>query len=218
MTTTYVDPRAPFASLSVDFIGSFPDPAVRLDPVLPEIAIIGRSNVGKSSLLNALTGRANLARVSQTPGKTQHVNVFRLPGFYLVDLPGYGFAKASKVMRAEFRKLVIGYLTQRETLGGICWLLDCRHSPSKEDYEFQELLAESGRPVLVVLTKGDKFGRMARLARVPVLARELGVDERSIQLVSAKEREGVTDLGISIASAMGVTLVLPPAPVAPVAP
>lgn len=209
MSATYVDPRAPFASFPVDFVGSFPDPTVRLDPVLPEVAFIGRSNVGKSSLLNVLTGRANLARVSQTPGKTQHVNVFRMPTFYLVDLPGYGFAKASKVMRAEFRALVLGYLTKRNELSGICWLLDCRHSPSKDDYEFQELLAASGRPVLVVLTKGDKFGRAARLDRVKVLARELGVPESTVQLVSSKEREGITDLGASIASAMGVTL--PPA-------
>ena len=115
--------NAPFAELSVDFLGSYPDPGTRLEPALPELAFIGRSNVGKSSLLNALTGRKGLARVSATPGKTQAMNVFRLPDFYLIDLPGYGFAKASKVNRAAYRRLVEGYLTKRETLTGVVWLL-----------------------------------------------------------------------------------------------
>ena len=84
----------------VEFVGSFPDPLVRLDPVLPEVAFIGRSNVGKSSLLNALVGRRSLARVSGTPGKTTLLNAYRLPTCYLVDLPGYGFARASKAARA----------------------------------------------------------------------------------------------------------------------
>lgn len=199
-----MESAAPFAPLPVEFIGSFPDPAVRLDPTLPEIAFIGRSNVGKSSLLNALTGRPNLARVSQTPGKTQHVNVFRFPDFYLVDLPGYGFAKASKSQRVEFRKLVTAYLTQRETLAGICWLLDCRHAPSKDDFEFQQLLVESGRPVLVVLTKADKLSRMQGQARVRALAKDLQVPEQMLQLVSSKDGDGIADLGASVAAAVGV--------------
>ena len=136
--------RGAFYDLPVDFVGSFPDPAVRLSPILPEIAFVGRSNVGKSSLLNALTGRAGLARVSGTPGKTAHVNVFRLPGFYMVDLPGYGFARASKSVREGYRKLVDGYLSRREMLMGVVWLLDVRHMPSKDDIAMQELLIESG--------------------------------------------------------------------------
>ena len=87
--------------LPVSFVGSFPDPAVPLDPALPEVALVGRSNVGKSSLLNALVGRPGLARVSATPGKTTLLNVFRLPTFYLVDLPGYGFARATLLARAK---------------------------------------------------------------------------------------------------------------------
>lgn len=197
---------APFAPWPVEFVGSFPDPSVTLDPPLPEVAVIGRSNVGKSSLLNALTGRPNLARVSQTPGKTQHVNVFRLPDFHLVDLPGYGFAKASKTQRAAFRQLVTRYLRERRTLAGICWLLDCRHDPSKEDREFQALLVEAGTPVLVVLTKADKLGRMARQQQVTVIAKALGVDPEMLQLVSAKAGDGVVELGASIAGAVGVAL------------
>ncbi|HEU4828024.1 MAG TPA: ribosome biogenesis GTP-binding protein YihA/YsxC [Gemmatimonadales bacterium] len=187
-----------FYDLPVDFVGSFPDPAVRLSPILPEIAFVGRSNVGKSSLLNALTGRAGLARVSATPGKTAHVNVFRLPEFYLVDLPGYGFARASKPVRASYRKLVDGYLRKRETLAGVVWLLDVRHLPSKEDIAMQELLIDAGSPVLAVFTKADKLGRQAQATQSRAIARALGLDESQTQLVSSETGQGVAELGASI--------------------
>ncbi|HEV8456210.1 MAG TPA: ribosome biogenesis GTP-binding protein YihA/YsxC, partial [Gemmatimonadales bacterium] len=149
----------PLVSQPIEFVGSFPDPGVRVEPILPEIAFIGRSNVGKSSLINTLVGRPGLARVSGSPGKTTLLNFYRLPALYLVDLPGYGFARASKSDRAGYRKLVTGYLRTRETLAGIVWLLDIRHDPSREDLEMQELLVESGRPVLATFTKADKLTR-----------------------------------------------------------
>ena len=99
------------------------------------------------------------------------MNVFRLPTFYLVDLPGYGFAQASKGMRAGYRKLVEGYLKKREQLAGVVWLLDIRHEPSKDDLTFQDLLAESGRPALVVLTKADKLGRQQQRLQAKVIAK-----------------------------------------------
>lgn len=194
--------EAPFAAIPVEFVGSFPDPLTNLDPVLPEIAFIGRSNVGKSSLLNSLTGRKGLARVSGTPGKTQHMNMFRLPTFYMVDLPGYGFAQANKGMRAGYRKLVEGYLTRREQLKGVVWLLDIRHEPSKDDLAFQDLLAESGRPALVVLTKADKLGRQQQRLQAKVIAKALGLTEESLQPVSAIEGMGIAELGESIKSAV----------------
>ena len=120
-------------------MGSFPDPQVSLDPPLQEFAFIGRSNVGKSSLINALLDRKRLARVSATPGKTTLVNVYRLPTFYLIDLPGYGWARASKTARAGYRRLVESYLTARSTVAGIVWLLDIRHPPSKDDRWMEEL-------------------------------------------------------------------------------
>jgi GTP-binding protein len=190
--------KGPFAGMPVEFVGTFPDPMTRLDPALPEVAFIGRSNVGKSSLLNALTGRKGLARVSATPGKTQAMNVFRLPGFHLVDLPGYGFAKASKVDRAAYRKLVEGCVRRRDTLAGVVWLLDVRHDPSKDDLLFQEVLIEAGRPTLAVLTKADKLGRTQQREQVAAIAAALGLPEDQVQLVSADDGTGLADLGASI--------------------
>lgn len=193
---------APLASLPIEFVGSFPDPRTHLDPPLPEIALIGRSNVGKSSLLNALTGKKGLARVSATPGKTQAMNVFRLPTFYLVDLPGYGFAHASKTARAGYRKLVDGYIKDREHLRGVVWLLDIRHDPSKDDLAFQELLAEAGAPALPVLTKADKLGRQQQATQLRSIAGALGMAPDELQVVSSVEGLGIADLGASILGAL----------------
>lgn len=129
------DPSNPLHTQPIQFVGSFPDAGVRVEPSLPEIAFIGRSNVGKSSLLNALVGRPGLARTSGSPGKTTLLNFYRLPEFYLVDLPGYGFARAGKGARAGYRKLVTSYLRTRSSLAGIVWLLDIRHQPSADDLE-----------------------------------------------------------------------------------
>lgn len=194
---------APFGGLDVAFVGSFPDADVRLEPPLPEIAFVGRSNVGKSSLLNALTGREGLARVSATPGKTTLVNVFRLPTFHLIDLPGYGFAKASKTARDTYRHLLGGFLTTRESLTGVVWLLDCRHDPSKDDADFQELLEASGRSVLAVLTKADKLSRAQQRERVRAVSRATGLPEDQLLLVSSKDGLGISELGASVLAAVG---------------
>lgn len=194
---------SPLHALPVEFVGSFPDPLVRLDPSLPEVAFIGRSNVGKSSLFNALVGKPGLARISGTPGKTTLLNAFRLPGFYLVDLPGYGFARAGKAARAGYRSLVTRYLDERPSLAGVVWLLDVRRDPSKEDFEIQDLLIASGRPVLAALTKSDKLGRTAGRARTRELAAALGLHESQVQLTSSKSRQGIAELGQSILATVG---------------
>jgi len=188
---------APFTDLTIEFVGSFPDPMVRLQPVLPEIALIGRSNVGKSSLLNGLVGRP-IARVSGTPGKTTLLNAYRFPSFYLVDLPGYGFARTGKAARAGYRSLITRYLRERPTLAGVVWLLDIRHPPSKDDREFQQLLAESERPVLAALTKADKLPRGQRAERVRALARDLGLPDDQIQPTSSVSGEGMAELAAAL--------------------
>jgi GTP-binding protein len=200
---TTAGPGEGLAALPIEFVGSFPDPLVRLEPVLPEVAFIGRSNVGKSSLLNALVGRKGLARVSATPGKTTLLNAFRLPAFYLVDLPGYGFARASKSARDSYRTLVTRYLRERASLVGVAWLLDARHDPSAGDFDMQELLVESGRPVLAVLTKADKLGRSARRERVQAIARALELPDDQVQVTSSRTGDGITDLGASILALVG---------------
>ena len=189
-------------NLPVEFIGSFPKPDITLDPALPEFAVIGRSNVGKSSLINALLDRKRLARVSGTPGKTTLVNVYRLPDFYLIDLPGYGWARAGKTARAGYRKLVSDFLTVRPTLAGVVWLLDIRHPPSKDDGWMGELLQTSGHPVMVVLTKADKLGKQRRIQRRDELAKDLQATEDQVQLVSSTTGEGIADLAKSLAAAV----------------
>jgi len=196
-------PPSALSALPIEFVGSFPDPLVRLSPPLPEVALIGRSNVGKSSLLNALVGRTGLARVSGTPGKTTLLNAFRLPEFYLVDLPGYGFARAGKTARAGYRQLIDRYLLERPSLAGVVWLLDVRHAPSRDDHEMQDLLARSGRPVLVALTKADKLTRSAQSARTREMAVALGLQADQIQLTSTPARLGITELAASILAAVG---------------
>jgi GTP-binding protein len=176
---------------------------VTLEPALPEIAFIGRSNVGKSSLFNALVGRPGLARVSGTPGKTTLLNAFRLPDFYLVDLPGYGFARAGKSARAGYRTLVTRYLSERPTLAGVVWLLDIRRDPSPDDFDTQDLLIASGRPVLAALTKSDKLTRTAALTRTRELAAALGLQEDQVQLTSSKTRQGIPELAQSILETVG---------------
>ncbi len=189
--------------LEAAYVGSYPDPAVRLDPPLPEIAFVGRSNVGKSTLLNALVGIRGLAKVSATPGKTRLMNVFRLATCYFIDLPGYGWAKASQGERAGFRNLLDTYLKKRDRLAGVVWLLDVRHSPSEDDYTVQELLVATGRPALTVLTKGDKLPRGQRLASVRARAGELGLDVGDVLVTSAHTGEGIGDLRGSILGAVG---------------
>ena len=195
------EPRNLLAEQPVEFVGSFPDPRVRIDPPLPEIAFIGRSNVGKSSLINALVARPGLARVSGSPGKTTLLNFYRLPGFYLVDLPGYGFARASKAERAGYQKLVTDYLRTRAALRGIVWLLDVRHDPSKQDREMQELLIESGRAVLAVFTKADKLTRSAVAPRRQELARALQLQPEQIQVTSSRSGAGIAELAASVIAA-----------------
>ena len=159
------------------------------------MALLGRSNVGKSSLINALTRRRGLARTSKTPGKTRACNVFDIGGrYYLVDLPGYSFARASHVERAGFARLLEAYLSRRESVTGVVWLVDARRDPSALDLELGERLEGSGIPTLVAITKVDKLKRSERLPRVRTILGGLKVPEDQYALTSAKTGEGIDDL------------------------
>lgn len=131
---------------------------------LPEVALAGRSNVGKSSLLNKLCGRKSLARTSNTPGRTRLINFFLVNGlFHLVDLPGYGYAKVSASERESWRKMVESYLTTRKSLKGVALLVDSRHQPTDLDLQMHDWLRCWTIPAVVVATKADKLSRMRLL-------------------------------------------------------
>lgn len=146
-------------SLKAFYLTSAANPDQFPKPSLPEIAVVGRSNVGKSSLINHFTQTKNLARTSEKPGKTQLIHFFPLQDekFILVDLPGYGFAKASKSKRAEWGELIQHYLESRSNLSLILHLIDIRHFPSKEDIAFATWASFFKKPFLVVFTKADKL-------------------------------------------------------------
>lgn len=133
----------------------------------PEYAFIGRSNVGKSSLINMLTERRKLAMTSATPGKTLLINHFVINGeWYLVDLPGYGYAKRSKSQNDKLQEIISGYILGREQMTSLFVLIDCRHEPQKIDLEFIEWLGENGIPFSIVFTKADKMTRTALASNI----------------------------------------------------
>lgn len=166
------------------------------EPSLPEFAFIGRSNVGKSSLLNLLAGHQSLARVSATPGHTKLINFFRVDdAWYLVDLPGYGFAQVAREDRSKFSAFVADYLAHRESLELVFLLIDSRHEPQKLDLEFVDWLADAGVPFVVVFTKADevsktKLARHMELFRAEMAARFEQVPEMFATSATAHEGRG----------------------------
>ena len=147
---------------SADFIISNTDYTHCPKANMPEYAFIGRSNVGKSSIINLITNKKHLAKISRKPGKTQLINHFLInKEWYLVDLPGYGYATVSKTQKQEFQKIIFSYLENRENLMCLFVLLDCRHKPQKIDLEFMKRLGEKQIPFLMIFTKIDKLGKTA---------------------------------------------------------
>lgn len=185
-------PREPLVIRSLEFMGGMASAGGwRPEASLPEIAFAGRSNVGKSSLLNRLVHRRKLARVSNTPGRTREVNFFKVnERFVLVDLPGYGYARVSKERRAEWRPLIEGYLRGSPELRGIVQLLDARHEPSGDDLHMLEFLAELGVPTIVTLTKIDKLSPSERTALGARSAASLGLEQEQLIPFSAVSGEG----------------------------
>lgn len=154
--------------------------------------------MGKSSLLNALTNRKGLARTSGDPGKTRECNTFRIDDrFYLLDLPGYGYARVSRQQREEFKVLISGVMV-RPQLRGAVWLLDLRRDPSTDDLVLADTLADAGIPILVALTKADKVPRRERDARLATIAAAIALPQDQCIVTSAKTRDGIDDLRESI--------------------
>jgi GTP-binding protein len=171
---------------------------------LPEVAFAGRSNVGKSSLLNRLVRRKAFARVSSTPGRTREINFFKVNDrFVLVDLPGYGFAQISKARKAEWLPLIEGYLRRSPALRGVVQLLDVRHPPSKDDLQMLDFLADVGVPTIVVLTKIDKLRPRELPERVSALATELQLDEEQMIPFSATTNAGRDELAEAVVALVG---------------
>ena len=171
----------------------------RPTPALPEVAFAGRSNVGKSSLLNRLVRRKSLARVSNTPGRTREIHFFQVnKQFVLVDLPGYGYAQISKERRAEWRPLIEGFLRTSAELRGIVQLLDLRREPSDDDRGMFDFLADVGLPTIVALTKVDKLNRAQRAERVAAITGALGLDPEQVIPFSAVTGEGRDELAQAI--------------------
>lgn len=195
-------PRDPLVIRSLEFLG----PMATVDGwrptnTLPEVAFAGRSNVGKSSLLNTLVRRKAFARVSRTPGRTREINFFAVnKQFVLADLPGYGYARISKERKAEWRPLIEGYLRRSPVLKGIVQLLDIRHDPTDDDRQMLDLLAELELPTIVCVTKVDKLSKAQVAERVKALAGALHLDEEQVIAFSSETGMGRDELAEALVS------------------
>ena len=192
--------KDPLVIKSLDFIGPMATAdGWRPTNDLPEVAFAGRSNVGKSSLLNRLVRRKAFARVSNTPGRTREINFFKVNGqFVLADLPGYGYAKVSKTRKAEWLPLIEGYLRASTTLRGVVQLLDARHHPSDEDIQMLDFLAEIEAPTIVALTKIDKLKPREIPERMHAIAVALRLEADQMIPFSAVSNQGRDDLAAAV--------------------
>jgi GTP-binding protein len=182
---------------SVAYAGTVATPTQAPPGELPEIAFSGRSNVGKSSLINVLLRRTRkkIAHVSATPGKTQALNFYRVNEvFFLVDLPGFGYARVPHALHDQWQGLIEGYLSKSPRLKGVVHLVDARHKPSELDHGMMEYLAKLGVPALVVATKMDKLKQSERKEHVDQIVGELGLDVEQLVSFSSHTGEGRDEL------------------------
>jgi GTP-binding protein len=191
----------PLVIRSLEFLGGMASAAGwRPELDLPEIAFAGRSNVGKSSLLNRLVRRKAFARVSKTPGRTREINFFKVNNkFVLADLPGYGYARISKERKADWRPLIEGYL-KSPALAGVVQLLDIRHDPSEDDMAMLDFLSELQLPTIVVLTKTDKISRAGVAERSENIMQSLGLESDQTIPFSSTTGEGRDELAHALMS------------------
>lgn len=209
MTSAESDARMsasdPLVIRSLDFMGGMAEiDGWRPDAVLPEIAFAGRSNVGKSSLLNKLVRRKAFARVSKTPGRTREINFFRVNNeFVFADLPGYGYAKISRERSSAWGPMIESYLRRSPTLRGVVQLLDVRHDPTDDDRTMLDFLADVGVPTLFVATKTDKLSKGAVSGRILELGKQLDVPEEQFIAFSATTGAGRDELAEAIVGLLG---------------
>jgi GTP-binding protein len=182
---------------SVEPVGAYGPREREVPAELPQVAFTGRSNVGKSSLINRMLGRRKLAPTSSTPGKTRKIHLYRInEAFDLVDLPGYGFAKLPPDVKKKWERMVKRYLAGSETLRGVVCLVDIRREPAETDRKMLLSLAEKGLPLMIALTKADKLGRGKQNQAVSALVRSLGgaVDREQVIVTSAHTGQGLDEL------------------------
>ncbi len=178
-----------------EFIKSAVKPSQYTDPDYPEIAFAGRSNVGKSSLINTLVNRKKLVKTSSKPGMTQLINFFVINGdTSFVDLPGYGYAKVSKKIRQTWGKMIETYLSTRQNLLGLVLLIDIRRGPEKEEFELIDWLIKAGIDILIVFTKADKLSKPKQQKALAPSLKKLNLQKEDIILFSAKSRLGKDQL------------------------
>ena len=194
--------KDPLPIRSLEFLGPMATvDGWRPEHSFPEVAFAGRSNVGKSSLLNSLVRRKAFARVSKTPGRTREINFFAVNGlFVLADLPGYGYAKISKERKADWKPLIEGFLKRSPRLRGIVLLLDIRRDPSDDDKQMLDMLAAIEVPTLICVTKTDKLSKGAVAARVREIASSLALDPEQVLAFSAVTGAGRDDLAEAVVS------------------
>ena len=192
----------------IRFVSSFTD-VDDLPPTEAEVAIVGRSNVGKSSLINALANRRDLAKTSKTPGATRLLNAFELGAEgsrrWLVDLPGYGYAKRSKAEQRQWAKMIEGYLTERQELDEVIHLIDGEIGPTALDLQTRDWLAHIGLAVMYVATKADKVRPSKSKKRRAELVDALGVAKSEVDWVSASKGTGVPELRSRLARHLRIT-------------
>jgi GTP-binding protein len=180
---------------SVNFLKSAAQPKDYPPDNLPEIAFAGRSNVGKSSLINSLCHVRGVAKTSRTPGKTQLINFFLLnDSFRFVDLPGYGYARVAQLTRASWQQMVEDYFRTRKTLKAVVLLIDCRRGPEEEEIQLLEYLEHHHTATEIVLTKADKLNQSERKRLEQHLIREVGLDPERFAFVSSTKNQGIADL------------------------